>query len=91
MSGSIVERVSRLLRDRMALAVPSAEADLVEAGFLDSLALVTMLQHLEEEFGVRVGADDLTLEQFRSIARIARFIERCSGKEHGDARDSTVS
>jgi acyl carrier protein len=59
------------------------------------LALVTMLQLLEEEFGVRVGADDLDLDLFRTISRIATFLERrvvaqAPYKEAENGRGSSV-
>jgi len=69
-------RIARIFRERMALEVASSEMDLVEAHLLDSLALVTMLQHLEEEFSVRFGAEDLEIEQLRTIALIAKLVDR---------------
>jgi acyl carrier protein len=35
---------------------------------------VEFLAHLEQEFGIQVSLEDLEIEQFRSIARIARFV-----------------
>jgi acyl carrier protein len=82
-----VGRITVLLRERMALEVGSAHSDLIDQGVLDSLALVTMLSHLEEEFGVRASGDDLELDNFRSIARIAAFVEsRAAVKQTHDMR-----
>jgi D-alanine--poly(phosphoribitol) ligase subunit 2 len=52
------------------------DKDLIGTGLLDSLALVELLAQLEEVFGVSISADDLELEDFRSIASIAGFVTR---------------
>jgi acyl carrier protein len=68
------QRVTRLLAERMALSVPSESADLVESGQLDSLSFVDLLHLLEREFGVHFTLDDLEIDHFRSVAKIAEFV-----------------
>ena len=65
-----------LFAKKLSLDVSSVDTDLVEAGLLDSLALIELLAQLEETFGVSVSTDDLELENFRSIANIAGFVAR---------------
>jgi len=69
-------RVQRIFRERMALDVPSADADLFESGLVDSLTFVELLVHLEEEFGRRISLDELELEDLRSVGRIAHLMSR---------------
>lgn len=71
---SVQERIGQLILDAVHVEVPTADADLFEAGVLDSLAFVELLLRLEREFGISIALEDLELDQFRSIARIATFV-----------------
>ena len=68
------DRIIRLFKERLILHVPSPETDLLETGLLDSLTFVQLLFHIEQEFGVTVGPDELEIENFRSVSEIARFV-----------------
>ena len=61
--------------DALHLDPPPIELDLFDSGVLDSLAFVELLLRLEQDFGVSVSVDDLELENFRTIERIAAFVE----------------
>jgi len=69
-------QVARFFEEKMNLEVSSMVTDLVDTGLLDSLALMNVLLHLEQEFGVEISIDDLEIDNFRSIATIAEFIKR---------------
>src|SRR5262245_47167643 len=69
------ERIAAIFVEKLQIAVPSAETDLLETGILDSLQLVDLILTLETEFGIRISLDSLDLESFRSISRIADLIE----------------
>jgi D-alanine--poly(phosphoribitol) ligase subunit 2 len=68
------EQVARLFAEALHLEVPAADADLFETGILDSLAFVELLLQLEQRFGVTASVDDLELENFKSVERIADFV-----------------
>ena len=68
-------RITRLFAERLNLEVPSAGTDLFETGALDSMAFVELLARLEEEFGIEVALADVSMDNFRSIDRIASFVE----------------
>ncbi|PYM84734.1 MAG: hypothetical protein DME06_10345 [Candidatus Rokuibacteriota bacterium] len=68
------DRLLRLFQDRLNLQVASPAIDLLETGLLDSLTFVQLLFHIEQEFGVTVGPDELEIENFRSVSEIARFV-----------------
>jgi len=70
------QKLTELFAKKLNLDVSSVDTDLVGTGLLDSLALVELLAQLEETFGVSISTDDLELENFRSIARIAGFVAR---------------
>jgi D-alanine--poly(phosphoribitol) ligase subunit 2 len=67
-------QIIEILVTRMHLESPDPHGDLFEAGILDSLAFVDLLLHLEREFGFRCAPQDMELDHFRSVDRIARFV-----------------
>jgi acyl carrier protein len=68
------ERIGHLFAAALNVEVPSAETDLFDSGILDSLAFVELLLLLEREFGVSASVDDLEIENFRTVSRIAGFV-----------------
>ena len=76
---AVNEQVRLLFAEELNIEVPSDETDLIDGGFLDSLALVELLVEIEQRFGVRVPLDDLDIDDFRSVARISQVIERSRG------------
>ena len=75
-------RITRLFAERLNLDVPSADTDLFESGALDSMAFVELLARLEGEFGIDVALADIAMDNFRSIERIAGFVEERSRVKH---------
>jgi acyl carrier protein len=67
-------QIVSLMADRLNVQVPSAETDLLETGMLDSLAFVGLLVHLEREFNTQMSIEDIEIDDFRSVARIADFL-----------------
>jgi acyl carrier protein len=72
-------RVQQLFLETLNIEVPSDEADLIESGLIDSLALVELLFAIEREFSVSLPLDDLEIENFRSVRRISEVIEIAAG------------
>lgn len=68
------QQFTTLFAEQFHLEVPSVDTDLLETGLLDSLHFVELLLHMEQDFGLRVDAADLDLDQFRSIAAIAAYV-----------------
>jgi acyl carrier protein len=71
---SLNDRISTLFLEKLHLEVPSADTDLLETGALDSLRLVELLVHLEQEFGIKISLDALEIDHFSSITRVTAFI-----------------
>jgi D-alanine--poly(phosphoribitol) ligase subunit 2 len=71
----VIDRVQRLFAETLNLQVPSPETDLIEGGLLDSLALVELLFALEREFGVTIALETLDIDSFRTVNRIAEFVD----------------
>jgi D-alanine--poly(phosphoribitol) ligase subunit 2 len=71
----VTDRVQRLFVETLNLQVPSPDTDLIEGGLLDSLALVELLFALEREFAVTIALEELDIDSFRSVNRIAEFVD----------------
>lgn len=70
----IRSRIGELIRDRLNVDVPDPDTDLIDAGLLDSLALVMLITAIEEAFACELPLDDFDLDRFRSINRISEFL-----------------
>ena len=68
------DRLTSFFANEMSVQIPSVDTDLFDSGVLDSLAFEQLLLHLEREFGVTMSIDDLEMDHFRSVARIADFV-----------------
>lgn len=71
---SLEPQLAGLFRDKLNIEVPSVETDLFDTGLVDSLSFVEFLAQLEEQCGVQVSLDDLDIDRFRTISRIAEFV-----------------
>ena len=75
----LVERTARHRRPR------HVGTDLIEAGLLDSLALVTLIVALEDEFAVALPLDDFDVDRFRSVDAMSAFLAAAGAVEPGSA------
>jgi acyl carrier protein len=50
------------------------DGDLFNQGALDSLGLIQYILALEQEFGIRIKNQDVTYENFKTFAVMARFL-----------------
>jgi D-alanine--poly(phosphoribitol) ligase subunit 2 len=71
--------IQEILSEKLLVEVDSPGSDLLQAGLLDSLALIQLLVHLEERFGVKISLDELEIEDLRSIHSIARLVADLKG------------
>ncbi|RTL52927.1 MAG: acyl carrier protein, partial [Bradyrhizobiaceae bacterium] len=52
------------------------DTDLLDEGLLDSLMLVDLIFRLEERYGVRLGGDQVSPGNFRSVRTIADLVHQ---------------
>jgi len=72
--GSLEEKLMQLLADKLKVSVGFPDEDLIENGMLDSLMLVDLLLHVDQEFGVLINLEQVEIDDLRSVSRIARLI-----------------
>ena len=80
---SACERTSRefvesslmiFVKDFLNIEIQSSEDDLIETGLLDSLMLVDLVLHIEQAFSVSPSLEDLEIENFATVSRMADFV-----------------
>jgi acyl carrier protein len=73
--------VSELLQGRGIESVDPAE-NLLARGIMDSHGVMELVAFLEERYGISVGDEDLTPENFENVTRIDEFV---TGKLNGQS------
>lgn len=70
--------LQRFLSDvlRLPAAPVARDVELVEDGHVDSMDLVRLAAHLEQELGIEIPDDDVADENFGSIGRILAYAAR---------------
>jgi acyl carrier protein len=77
---AVEQTILAFLRERFGVELPSASANLIETGILDSMMFVDLIVLIEEQFGVVAELDDLEIENFATVARMAQFVVERSPK-----------
>ena len=71
------ELLTHILKEHLpgeALDSLKPDDDLIGSGILDSLAMIKLVTHLEQHFGIVVGAEEMSPENFTSVAALAKFV-----------------
>jgi acyl carrier protein len=55
------------------------DENLLSKGIVDSHGVMELVGFLEQRYGISVGDEDLTPENFESVERIEAFVERKKG------------
>jgi acyl carrier protein len=69
-----------ILSERPNSAHIESQTSLIEAGILDSMLLLKLVEFLEEQFAISIGSDEITPENFEAVDDIVRLIR---GKQVG--------
>ena len=72
----VAERISGVIRDTLGVEVPAPDTDLIDTGLLDSLAIVSLITEIEQEFGFQLPLDDFDVDAFRTVDGMADFVSR---------------
>jgi len=71
-TAALESQIAAFFATKLHVSVPSTDADLVDTGILDSLALIELVMFLSQDLQVEVPLDDI--DGFRSIRRIADLV-----------------
>jgi len=71
----LVDELTEYLRSALAVEVASADTDYFALGLVDSLRSLELVTHLEIRFDIVVEVEDLALDNFRTVNRMAEFVQ----------------
>ncbi|MBI4523200.1 MAG: acyl carrier protein [Deltaproteobacteria bacterium] len=84
---SVTEKISAFLRAKFPPGRNGDSIDpnqsLLSAGLIDSLGILKLIAFIEEEFAIELQPDEINLENFDSLAAIARTVESHLVQESG--------
>lgn len=73
------EKILKLLSEEYPEIDFTASDELVDDGILDSLTITGIIAALTMEFEITIPYEEIVEENFNSIARLARMVERIKG------------
>jgi acyl carrier protein len=79
-AAELAPKVRAIFAATLNIDVPSDDTDLIEAGYIDSLALVELLFAIEREFSVSVPLDELEIDDFRTVESISALVAAADGR-----------
>ena len=54
----------------------NADDDLLENGLIDSMGMMSLIGFIEGHFGVKIPPQEMTIENFKTVRAISRYLER---------------
>ena len=75
-----MERLMKILGDLHPEVNFGGKERLIEGGLLDSLDIVSMVTDINAQYGISIGADDITRENFETPEEIKALIMRRGGE-----------
>jgi acyl carrier protein len=72
----IAVRIAALIGETLFIDPPGPEEDLIEAGYIDSLAVITLIDAIESEFGVQFALDEFGIDDFRTVERTSAYVAK---------------
>ena len=70
------QEIIAIFMERFDTRIPVHDVDLLESGLVDSVRIVELVLELEQRFGVSLPFEELEIEDFRTIPRLAECIAR---------------
>jgi methoxymalonate biosynthesis acyl carrier protein len=62
---------------------PGEDEDIFALGYVSSMFAMELVTFVEEEFGIRVEREDLSLDNFRTVRAMASLVKRRSAAAGG--------
>jgi len=78
----LIEFIKKDLAKGKGIGTLSEADNLVEAGVMDSLAIMKLILFLEDEFAIRITDEDMALQNFTSIDSIYSLVQKKTKKQN---------
>jgi len=75
-NGRLVHHIQQLLAAHLHTDGTDPDLDLLETGVVDSVSLVELVLALEREFQIELPFDELEIDDFRTVRRVAALVDR---------------
>ena len=73
------QQIIDIFRERFETQLTCIEVDLLETGLVDSVRIVELVLEIEQRFGVNLPFEELEIDDFRTVPRLAERISRTAG------------
>jgi D-alanine--poly(phosphoribitol) ligase subunit 2 len=73
------QQIIEIFSERFETRLESDDVDLLETGLVDSVKIVELVLELEQRFGVSLPFEELEIDDFRTVLRLAQRISRSAG------------
>ena len=70
------QKIAAIFAERFETKLESDDVDLLETGLVDSVKIVELVLEIEQRFGVSLPFEELEIEDFRTVPRLAERIAR---------------
>jgi len=70
------QQIIEIFSERFETRLGSDEVDLLETGIVDSVKIVELVLEIEQRFGVSLPFEELEIDDFRTVLRLAERISR---------------
>ena len=87
----LIREIQELFLEKLSIRVEAEEADLFQTGVFDSMTLVQFIFHLEERYEFRMPMEELDVESFHSVTKIAEVVSVHVRNNGGRAQSSQRS
>jgi D-alanine--poly(phosphoribitol) ligase subunit 2 len=69
-------QIIEIFSERFETRLVSDDVDLLETGLVDSVKIVELVLELEQRFGISLPFENLEIDDFRTVSRLAERIAR---------------
>lgn len=76
----IINHIKTQLSDNLNGQELGLQEDLLGSGILDSLGMMRLIFFIEEEFGIKVPPEDMTIENFLTVENIGNYLNKVMAK-----------
>ena len=73
---TLQQELTAIFLGRFDTRIASKDVDLLETGLVDSVRIVELVLEIERHFGVSLPFEELEIEDFRTVSRLAERIAR---------------
>jgi acyl carrier protein len=73
---SLLQWCNNRLRARVPI---TADTDLIDSGYLDSILVMDVVLSIEKQYGVIIDSSEISPRHFRSVRTLAKFVASQSG------------